>query len=411
MGIAFSYQGSETSRSLSSEVDPRFVKGKLHALLSRNPPRDPTAAKAFINHVLEYGRGKGCASCNLSQTQNEDDVGTSIYMAVQDAFDELMFFNSLNEFALGEIAVSFNPTLCDRFFKAIDNQEDKRQAVRIVFHGTRSQCTGLILQNGFDDARVGGFTDPGWYGKGHYFTPNIEYAIAYTQNKRNQIRRLNFANALDVNVTVDSVIVAFIISGNKREINRIDAAGLEGMPIDEEFDSHEVFVDKDGEICEKERAHATELVIPSGERTLPFMSLSLTRVDTCVIWYDEHPEYKHNMDLLLKLQRQSAGKLRILQLKKPEELRLAQKPKTGVAYRFVVAGQSGKDVVSKLRADRRAQIKEAPILVFCSDVLNHRKWASDFKAVVLTDREEEFLSFCMTGVLPRMPFASRCTVM
>lgn len=330
-------------------------------------------------------------------SQDGDEIHRSIYDAAHNVFDELMLWNSLNEFSMDAVRVNVNPQLLAEFQTALGNQPPNRKNVRLLFHGTLHEHTRSILDTGFDDARVGGATDEGWYGFGHYFTPNVEYAVAYTQNKKGNIRRLQFHDAIDRGTSVDSLIACIVIIGNTRELGHRDLQGLEGSRIHHSHDSHEAFVDKDGSLCDKQDAHASELIVPFGNRVLPLFQLSVTRAARCIIWQEANPNTADNIRLAREIR---CSGTRVLIINGSGKAgRIFSRLKGSVEYTVVTAGAGGEDFVRYLRGRSDKRVSELPVLVFCAEVKTHRAWAGNYSDVEVTGKEERFLKFCKDGRL------------
>ena len=358
----------------------------------------PADTKAWINAA--YAKTASAGGLVLVDP-NGDPFQKDLFMAVQSQFNRLMEWNHLSEFRLDAIRLVIAPKkagLKDQFLAELDARAEHRNRISTVFHGTFPQHVENICTRGFDDTRIGSQTDVGWYGRGHYFTPNVEYAVAYTQNKKGQVRRLNFGDAVDVGASVKSVIMCFVIEGKSRKLEDTEQSDFLGKHIAATYDSHSVYVDTSGEICNEASMHAKELVIPTSKAVLPFCVLSVTRVDKCILWRDPNLFNKENTQLILKLYADNK-KVRLLFVDVKCKERVLCKWKSGVDYRIVTAGSEGKEFVKKYLRCSGVQfsVKNYPILVYCMSTGHHpsRVWANEIDPTIkVTASAKEFLEFC-----------------
>jgi len=256
--------------------------------------------------------------------------------------------------------------------------------VRLVFHGTLDQHIVPICKAGFSDGRIGSTTDGGWYGKGHYFTPNPEYAVAYTQKKKG-VRRLNFWNAIDPGVSVQ-VLACYAICGKTKILtSQITGAIAEG------YDSQSVVVDVKGTPSKEQTpgaGRAEELVLPTGKRALPRFLITITRVNHLILWRDPKINSTENSALAEKLKKEKH--IRALTLVHGDCIRLIRHQKKGIQYRIVTSGTEGEDFVDLVRG----YYEDVEILVFCMSVDYHKTWAKKYQKVEVTASTQRMLEFC-----------------
>jgi len=382
MGGVFS--STEAQRGSSAVVSGDRSE-ELVRVVGRAPPAGADVELiGFVQKVYDNYKEDGSMRVSLDRG---NPFELAIFKSALESFDELMLWNQLNEFRLEKVEINVSKKLFEGFKAAHDAQAEGRRTIRLLFHGTLSQHTNGILQDGFRDEKVGQL-DAGWYGKGHYFTPNLEYAVAYCQNKKKQIRRLNFADAIDVNNDAE-LLGCLVITGKKREIHNVDLTGLEGVPINvANHDSHEVFVDRQGELCSQERAHASEIVVPHGAFALPLFRLTVKRVKSCIVWVEVNDMTESNIAVQERLAKQTDSRVVIVT---PRRLRIIARRKANVRYVFIASGQTAADVIRLYPAVR-------PLLVFCADVAKHEGLAQQGK-VEVTDSEERVVQFAQTGKL------------
>ena len=293
--------------SAPSKTAPKaFGTAQPEVLTSR---AGPEVALSWIDRAYDGSFKEGLTKLAVGK----DEKANSIFLAVQNQFDQLMEWNNLNEFSLNGVKINVAPKVRERFNEALAKQpEGDRQRITMLWHGTYPNSVAPICRTGFSDKKIGSATDDGWYGKGHYFTPNVEYAVAYCENnakkKKKQVRRLNFKDAVDVGTNVSSIIGCFVIQGETRALDREGSfdevkAKYGGRPIDTtEYDSHAVLVDANGAVTsDPSKQHAQEVVIPTGALVLPFVVLSLTRVNKVVLWRDPNLYNEENTRSIYKV--------------------------------------------------------------------------------------------------------------
>jgi len=297
-------------------------------------------------------------------------------------WDKSMEATSINEFRIESVSIAEYPAQLKKFkkeFKRFSSTD-----VKLVFHGTFDKHIGSICENGFDDDRIGSSTDAGWYGTGHYFTSNPEYAVAYTQPKKG-VRRLNFQNAIDAGVTV-KLLACYVIVG-KIKVLKTESRG----PIEEGYDSVSVYVNTKGEpatVRYPGEGRAEEIVIPKGARVLPRFVISLTRVDHLIIWRDPQMDNLENSEVAKKLRLHK--KIRAICASNQECIRLVRARKDSINYRIVTAGTEGEEFVELVRSKGYY----VDILVYCMSVDYHKKWAKKYDKITVTSSTEEMLKFC-----------------
>eukprot|EP01084_Bolivina_argentea_P191022 328145_1 len=84
--------------------------------------------------------------------------------------------NCPQEFEISGICALDNDKCLNEFIQIIDWKNSK-----LLFHGTKLQHLSSIYQNGFDDKFIGSATDPGWFGRGHYFSSYPQYCMMYCE--------------------------------------------------------------------------------------------------------------------------------------------------------------------------------------------------------------------------------------
>jgi hypothetical protein len=187
-----------------------------------------------------------------------------------------------------------------------------------------------------------------------------------------------------------------VIEGKTRKLEVTEQSGFSGKQVAADYDSHSVYVDTNGKICNEASMHAKELVIPASKAVLPFCVLTVTRVDKCVLWRDPNLFNKENTQLMLKLYAENK-KVRLLFVDINCKERVLCQWKSGVDYRVVTAGSEGKEFVNKyLRySGVQTSVKKYPILVYCMNTDYHRTWADEIDpAIKVTASSDEFVRFC-----------------
>mmetsp|Transcript_12888 Transcript_12888/g.17264 ORF Transcript_12888/g.17264 Transcript_12888/m.17264 type:complete len:328 (+) Transcript_12888:64-1047(+) len=136
----------------------------------------PGEAEALENNKIK--------SWKIKPSRNSDDTdpGEYHYRICESQWNRTLgSYRAIYE--LESIEYYVNPALRRRFEKKKAEYNEKfgeQGNIKILgFHGTGSNNVQGIVQEGFKLSKVGSSTDPGWYGKGVYFSEYAHVSLAY----------------------------------------------------------------------------------------------------------------------------------------------------------------------------------------------------------------------------------------
>eukprot|EP01083_Nonionella_stella_P193171 713721_1 len=280
--------------------------------------------------------------------------------------------NCSNEYEISAICLLDNEQSVNEFIKHPQYQKSK-----LLFHGTKLEHLESIYKNGFDDKFIGSANDPGWYGKGHYFTSYPQYAMPYCEH-----------NAFGQG----TLIVSYVNCGTSYQV--YDSQTYYGKTLKNGYDSHYVKVDSSGESIPKSELKNyeddifDEYVIPTGQRVLPRFCVTFTEKGRVVVWRDKKLENVENSGILDKLRKSNV----VYGAKTTKEaLQIIKKKRDRNKVFLITNGaDNSEELVKSVR--HKLNIQE-PILIFTGSMDYDEFWRNNYRNVKVTTSSDDVFEF------------------
>jgi hypothetical protein len=314
---------------------------------------------------------------------------------------DLAMLRSRYDLTIDEIAVIEAPKVRQRFVGRVEKMKADGIDPLITFsyHGTQEKSINGIADNGLMDDRMGG-TDAGWYGRGHYTTPSLPYALAYCYTPRKAIhgkkiesRRINYMDALDVGIRV-RVVACFVALGKQYHAKDVRP----GSEIRAPYNSHFAYVDDEGKPLKEDSRlpqHATEFVVPRGDQIYPRFVFTVRRVNKMVLWQDPNIFGAENASYAVRIQHENPDIRVYLSLPGSICRYLGMCRKETTQYRLVSNGGQGDGQELLSQIHHLLEEAKIPALIFCRNVDAHKKWASDYSQVKnVSASVADLMAFC-----------------
>lgn len=286
------------------------------------------------------------------------------------------------------------------------SEEFKRRISRnsniyFLFHGTNHRNHDSIFEKGFL-MKYWGSTDKGYFGKGMYFTPHIEYSASYIDGTRIDGTRIDGTRIYgtrdrDISLFDGTYTEPIQVGGTCKILGCVAIVGTTkrlyqteyGIEIPEHLDSHWAEVDSQGyPTGDASERLAVEYVIREPENIYPRFRLTLKRVTLELVWVDPDITSAENSGHVRRL-KDKRGIFVYATSKSSNALHALKKKKEGTSYRAMTAGEGGKEFVHQLWAEGI----QCPVLVFCQSVAHHETWARDYSKVKVTSSVSEMMDF------------------
>ena len=309
--------------------------------------------------------------------------------------------NSIFEYTIISLVIIERKNL-DDFENERNNCPNKKDLV--LFHGTDINSISEILTDMFKPANRAIF------GKGVYFTDSLDYVWYYGSGKRigdkpnfNRIPKLdekfNFiASAVFYDKDHFKRVCDDEYSPKKNEINHALAESEYGHPIREIQPDETKFYGKE------------YVKIADENQILPMLSVTMKRVEYCVIWRDnnfsKNPVYNNSFDAIFKkflkerLQYiQKMSKYNIYPCETTDEaINLIKRKKYSkiILISNVGTDLGGKDFVTKARNIIGSDV----ITLFLAYKETHLKWIKNFKNAIFSNEPkyyEEYIDSFIDG--------------
>eukprot|EP01083_Nonionella_stella_P196710 723557_1 len=269
------------------------------------------------------------------------------------------------EYEISGICVLDNDKCLNNFIKVPGWKNSK-----LLFHGTKLAHLSSIYKNGFDDQFIGSETDPGWFGKGHYFSSYPHYCMTYCE-----------ANAFGQM----TLFVCYVNLGKTLEV--YDKTYF-GKSLAKGYSSHHVRVNASGQ-AENSSDEKTydEYVVCTGKRVLPRFCVTFTKKKHAMIWRDPKLENEENSAILSKLRKSSViyGAL-----SSQDALEFIKKKKAKNSVYVITNGAD--DSVGFIRSIRNDLKVKKQVLVF-TGTEEYIDSYNEFKDVSLTTTEDDVYEF------------------
>ena len=180
--------------------------------------------------------------------------------------------NCSQEYEILSIMILDNEKCLNNFIATKNYQNSK-----VLYHGTKIKHLSEIFKSGFNDKFIGSATDPGWYGKGHYFSSLPQYCMPYCQENEFGQRTL---------------VVSYVNCGNI--LNVYENNKYFGKTILNEYESHYVRVTPNGmAVPQKDLTNYEfgvnmfdEYVVKSGKFVLPRFCVTFVQKSKLILWRD-----------------------------------------------------------------------------------------------------------------------------
>lgn len=254
--------------------------------------------------------------------------------------------------------------------------------IYFVFHGTNHRNHDSIFEKGFL-MKHWGSTDKGYFGKGVYFTPHIEYSASYIDGTRD-ISLFKYTEPIQVGGT-GKILGCVAIVGTTERLYQTKYS----TEIPRHLDSHWAKVDSRGHPTGDASGYlAVEYAIREPENIYPRFRLTLKRITHELVWVDPNITNAENSGHVRRL-KDKRGMSVYATSKASNALHALKKKKEGTNYRAMTAGNGGKEFVSQLWTEGI----QCPVLVFCRNVAYHETWARDYSNVKVTSSVSEMMDF------------------
>eukprot|EP01083_Nonionella_stella_P074579 202350_1 len=276
------------------------------------------------------------------------------------------------EFEISGICILDNDKCLNNF---IQNDDWKRS--KLLFHGTKLAHLSGIYKNGFDDKFIGSLTDPGWYGRGHYFSSYPQYCMSYSEANVHGQRTL---------------FVSYVNLGKTHEVH--DMNTFYGKPLKNGFQSHYVQVSENGKPAMDDCSGDIydEYVVCTGKRVLPRFCVTFTKKENVVVWRDAKLGNAENSGIMDKLRKSNViyGALTT-----DDALKVITKKKAkNKVYVITNGADDSEGFIKKIRNDLNVQNK---VLVFTSSLQYERRYKqfTDVTVTVSTADVYGFVNECV----------------
>eukprot|EP01084_Bolivina_argentea_P277389 473546_1 len=323
----------------------------------------------------------------IDNYNGDDEVAKWFYTQTATLKDtiERQFMGYPDDYELKAVNLLFNPKHAIKFM----SYKDCTQA-KLMFHGTSLKAFKSIFENGFILQKLNEKGNIGkLYGDGHYFTPQALHAIRYLTQCKDVIKYY------DRKLDSFTLIAAFVNAGKVKEVRGTE---YRNKPIEKGYDSHHVKVTDGihsryigapiykgyyGDVMD-------EYAIKESERILPRFYITIQLVTHIFVWRDKKINNYFNGGLLKEFQEKYDGKmygvtdteiaLKIIEIKMSQN-------------KVFVITNGGDDGEAFVKTVREKLKLKTPILVFCSAVDWHKKWASKYDNVIVQSGKNNIVEY------------------
>eukprot|EP00004_Rigifila_ramosa_P022106 TRINITY_DN5983_c0_g1_i12.p1 TRINITY_DN5983_c0_g1~~TRINITY_DN5983_c0_g1_i12.p1 ORF type:complete len:1125 (-),score=231.13 TRINITY_DN5983_c0_g1_i12:4-2904(-) len=398
----------------TSTLATKISKG-LKSVVKKVVPQDKNekwtkgAACKALHHLSVNEAGYETELINLVESASKINQATARWLRkykqkLTSEFEKLL--QSSGQDFLVECTVVISPLL-DEF---VQNHGD--DYLIPVFHGTATEYVESILKNGFYE-KPANQVDPGYFGRGIYFTPEFEYALYYRAIRAHMTSAQEGAafsasggwNYLNEGEVTD-VIGAVLAPGKIYDLGPGDAekgraSKFYGKEISPGYNCHRARVaepnfflctNEAAKLAEKKRVF-TEYIARKSHQALPFFHITARRMGKLLIWRDPNIENPENSALLKLLRKENSSNIYGVKTAAEVTAILQQKQRECTPY-LITNGFGGEDIVKAARA----QGLKTPILVYCMDVQRHSVWAKKYKDVIVKNQEQDVIDFLHTNL-------------
>ena len=315
-------------------------------------------------------------------------------------FDEAIK-NSIFEYNIKAISYIFRDSETYKSEQLHCNNIEKK----ILFHGTNSNSIVRILSDNFHESKYFQF-----YGKGIYFSDDLDYIWRYSAEDENKENKSNFRENAGIKIGDSFSFIACEVYYDKLKFEQIYDREKEKTTVPK-YGIRNIIVNNQGDAIKKEEIEnfkkfkATEYLITEKEQILPLLSMTVERVEFAIIWRDNNFDssnpngyqyFKEMLEFNYKIKKYVSFKFktRIYYFNETNEaLKLIKRKK----YNKIILITNGANNGEAFIDDARKIIGNNTIaLVTCYLAKNHMNWVKNKENIFLNSKHSECIKEFIT---------------